>query len=304
MSDSEGSAKKATWMVTGAQGFLGANAGNFLHHRARTIGIARSGAPTQFQQSRTHDLADSSSLAADIELIKPDYLLHTAAIASHQLCEEHPERAVDINARATRIIAHACQRAGTKLLYISTDSVFSGAETSTRSAGNYAENDQPDPNSVYGATKLQGEINALQETDPLIIRTNFYGWSPSHTRSILEFFVNSLSHNEPVQGFSNITTTSLYVQTLMEYIWQLKDASGVFHVTSSDALTKLEFGTIVAHEFGLSSENITPTNALRTKDISLNTQKLAQYLGMPIETQREGIKLARDQQLWRRGVPS
>ena len=291
-----------TWMVTGAQGFLGANVGTFLPHRAKTIGIARSGSATYFHKSLNHELADATGLAADIETLRPDYLLHTAAVASHKLCDEQPELATAINAQATKILARACHQAGTKLIYISTDSVFSGVQTNSRLAGNYSESDVPDPNSIYGATKLQGEVNAQFETDPLIIRTNFYGWSPTHTRSILEFFVNSLSHNVPVQGFTNVITTSLYAQTLVNLIWQLKRATGVFHVTSRDALTKFEFGKTVAKEFGLPAGLISAVEAPVSKDISLNTEKLAKFLGIQVESQHQGIRLAREQQLWQRGV--
>jgi dTDP-4-dehydrorhamnose reductase len=289
-------------MVTGAQGFLGANAGIFLRDKSHTIGVARRGKATYFEHTRIHELADSQALATDIVAIKPDFLLHTAAVASHQLCQEHPELAHAINADATATIASACERAGTKLIYISTDSVFSGIPTNTRPAGYYSESDTTNPQTVYGETKLQGEINAQAETNPLIIRTNFFGWSPTHTRSILEFFVNSLSHNESVRGFTNITTTSLYVQTLMNYIWQLKNHSGVFHVTSQDALTKYEFGVAVAQRFGLDSHLIVAAESLDSKDISLSTDKLAQALSTSIEIQEQGIALANEQQLWQRGV--
>ena len=293
-----------TWMVTGAQGFLGANAGSFLHNRANTIGISRSGNATYFHQTQIHELADSQSLAHDIQTMRPNYLLHTAAVASHQLCEEQPELAQSINADATKKIARACEIAGAKLIYISTDSVFSGVPTNTRAAGNYSETDNTNPNTVYGATKLQGEIYAQAETNPLIIRTNFFGWSPTHTRSILEFFVNSLSQNQSVLGFTNISTSSLYVQTLLEYIWRLKAQNGIFHVVSSNPLTKYEFGLAVAQEFGLDSGLIKPFASNNAKDISLSTSKLAQSLSTSIETQDQGIALAKEQQLWQQGIPT
>jgi dTDP-4-dehydrorhamnose reductase len=273
-------------MITGAHGFLGANAQNFLSAQADIIGVSRD----------QHDLTTPESLAAEINRVKPDYLLHTAAIASHHVCDSNPDLAFAVNARATQVIAQACEQAGTKLIFISTDAVFSGQPTPTQPAGDYKELDPPSPNTVYGDTKLQGEIYAQNETRPLIIRTNFFGWSPSRDRSILEFFINSLRQNKPVSGFTNVTTTSLYVQTLLDYIYQLKDHAGVFHVTSSDALTKYQFGVFVAEQFGLDGRLITPEEVPEAKNISLNTHKLAVTLGIEVQSQVRGIGLSADQE--------
>ncbi len=122
-----------TWMITGSNGFLGANAAAYLETRATVIGITR----------QQHDLTKPASLAQEIAETKPDYLLHTAAIADHTLCEERPDLAEAVNAEATKVIARACEDAGTKLIYISTDAVFSGQPTATKPAGNYLETDPP-----------------------------------------------------------------------------------------------------------------------------------------------------------------
>jgi dTDP-4-dehydrorhamnose reductase len=270
-------------MITGSDGFLGANAAAYLETRANVIGITR----------QQHDLTEPRSLAQEITETKPDYLLHTAAIANHTLCEDRPDLAEAVNAEATKVIARACETAGTKLIYISTDAVFSGQPTATKPAGNYLETDPPNPRTVYGESKLRGENLAQQETNPLIIRTNFFGWSPTGQRSILEFFVNELRANRTVNGFTNVTTTSLYTQTLMDYIFQLKDNSEIFHVTSSDVITKYEFGIKVAEVFNLDETLTVPTESPDNKDLSLNTIKLAKALGTAIQTQNEGLLLAR-----------
>ncbi len=275
-----------TWMITGSNGFLGANAAAYLETRANVIGITR----------QQHDLTKPESLAQEITETKPNYLLHTAAIADHTLCEEHPDLAEAVNSEATKVIARACEDAGTKLIYISTDAVFTGQPTATKPAGNYLETDPPNPNTVYGETKLQGELSAQQETSPLIIRTNFFGWSPTGQRSILEFFVNELRANRSVNGFTNVTTTSLYTQTLVDYIYQLKDHTGTFHVASRDAITKYKFGIKVAEVFNLNESLIAPTESSDGKDLSLNTKKLAEALGVEVQTQSEGLLLARSSQ--------
>jgi dTDP-4-dehydrorhamnose reductase len=271
-----------TWMITGSNGFLGANAVAHLDSKVTVIGITR----------EQHDLTMPESLAQEITETKPTYLLHTAAIADHALCEERPDLAEAVNSEATKVIARAAQRAGTKLIYISTDAVFSGQPSAGKPAGNYKESDQPNPNTVYGESKLVGERNAESETNPLIVRTNFFGWSPTGQRSILEFFVNELRANRSVNGFTNVTTTSLYAQTLLDYIYQLKDHSGIFHLTSRDAITKYEFGIKVAKHFDLNASLIKRVEAKNSKDLSLNTIKLENSIGVAVASQDQGLDFA------------
>jgi dTDP-4-dehydrorhamnose reductase len=274
---------KPTWMITGAHGFLGANAVAHLSPHANVIGITR----------EQHDLTTPESLAKEITETKPNYLLHTAAIADHALCEERPDLAEAVNSEATKVIARTCRTAGTKLIYISTDAVFSGQPSAATPAGNYKESDQPNPNTVYGESKLAGERHAESETDPLIVRTNFFGWSPTGQSSILEFFVHELRAKRTVNGFTNVTTTSLYACTLLDYIYQLRDQTGTFHVTSRDALTKYEFGIKVAEAFNLNESLITPVESPGSKNISLSTHKLAESLDTEVQGQSEGLLLAR-----------
>jgi len=281
---------QAKWLVTGANGFLGANAGHFLNQKNVTaIGLTRDAAAVQFDSTIHVDLKNPGELAAAIRESTPSVILHCAAISSHEDCERNPELAIRVNAEATREAARAAQETHAQLIYISTDSVFSGTR------GNYTELDPTDPFSVYGTTKLLGEQYARVETHALIIRTNFFGWSTTGTRSILEFFHTNLENHNPIHGFTDVTTTSLYVPTLLDYIWQLVqgDNTGIFHVTSRDPLTKYEFGQQVAQAWDLDSNNLTPTHSDQPRNISLNTSKLATTLNAQIQSQVEGIQLAR-----------
>ena len=174
--------EKPTWLVTGAQGFLGANAGIYLRGKARTIGLTRTNqTPNLFDEGITGDLTHPSEIAKAIIERKPSVVLHAAALASHEACEADPALAERINVDATRVLARAAQEAGAQFIYISTDAVFDG------SRGDYTETDEPSPFSVYGETKLRGEQQALKETEALVVRTNLFGWSPTGSRSILEF---------------------------------------------------------------------------------------------------------------------
>jgi dTDP-4-dehydrorhamnose reductase len=250
--------------------------------------MVRTGSAPQFPITVTADLSIPEQAAAAVHDWAPDVILHCAALSSHLACEKDLELAFRVNSQATAEIALAAQECGSRLIYISTDSVFSG------SSGHYSESDPTNPFSVYGRTKLQGEKLASRVTDPLIIRTNFFGWSPSHQRSILEFFYHNLASGNTVPGFTNVTTTSLYVRTLLDYIWQLSadNLTGVFHVTSADSLTKNKFGRLVAEVFGFDQAHVAVAESTEPRDISLATDKLAQALGHRPASQRDGLLAA------------
>ena len=281
------------WLVTGASGFLGANLGFFLNERGERIAVTRSGTtPPGFDSAVAADLAHPDALAQHVMLRRPTVVIHAAAMASHEQCEADPQRAHRINVDATESIAAAAATVGATFVLISTDAVFDGAQ------GQYREDDLPNPTSVYGKTKLLAEQRAMAVSDAMIIRTNFFGWSPSGRRSILEFFVNELSAGHRVRGFTDFTTSSAYAQVLAETIVELteRSATGVFHVTSPDALTKYEFGLAAAQTFGLDSNLITPTTAdihpPRSGNISLDVSKVQVELGHQLPTQVEGLQRA------------
>ncbi len=288
--------EKPTWLVTGAQGFLGANAGIYLRGKARTIGLTRTGAtPNLFDEGFAGDLTDPDDIAKAIIGRRPSVVLHAAALASHEACEADPALAERINVDATRVLARAAQQAGAQFIYISTDAVFDGAR------GDYTETDEPSPFSVYGETKLRGEQQALNETSALVVRTNFFGWSPSGHRSILEFFVNELSAGHKVKGYTDFVVTSTYAQLLLEAIRRLteRSATGIIHVASSDKLSKYEFGRATAEAFGLHESLIEPMRAStakqetsRKRDLSLSTATLERLLAQRPAGQRAGISQA------------
>jgi dTDP-4-dehydrorhamnose reductase len=288
-----------TWLVTGARGFLGTNAGVLLRGRARLIGQARSAADSSLYETiHGLDLRDSARVGALVRAVNPDVVLHAAAISGHETSANDPDQAFAVNVVATQEIARAASDIGARMVHISTDAVFAGT------TGNYAETDEPEPFSYYGETKLAGEDAVRREVeDHLVVRTNFFGWSETGRKSVLEFFVNSLRERQNVRGYPDFIVTSIYVRALLEAIWQLGEegAVGTLHVASSDALSKYDYGILVAEQFGLDADLIARRGpdadahaASRSRDLSLDTSRAAAILGRPLQTQGEGIRQAYD----------
>lgn len=287
----------AGWLVTGAKGFLGTNTSVGLQGRVKTVGMARTQfTSTDYSRAEILDLRDSETLVEVIRSVRPDVIVHGAAIAGHETAAKDPGQAYAVNVTASRILAEEAEALGSTMVFISTDALFSGQR------GDYREDDALEPFSVYGETKALGEEAVRAATaNHLIVRTNFFGWSETGKKSILEFFVNSLRQGTPVRGYPDFVVTSIYVQSLIQAIWDLTElgATGTMHVVSDDARSKYEFGCMVAQAFGLPSDLIAPLSSegeghvtSRSRNLSLNTDKVAQLLGHRLPTQAEGIAQA------------
>ena len=83
--------------------------------------------------------------------IKPDVVIHPAAIANIDFCQKNQSMAKAINVDMTKTIAGLCKEAGIRLIHCSTDTVFDGIK------GYYSEEDLPNPVNFYAETKLQAE---------------------------------------------------------------------------------------------------------------------------------------------------
>ena len=285
--------------MTGSRGFLGTNAGAFLRGRVNLVGQARVGAESAlYERIIGLDLRNPTQMTDLIAEVRPDVVLNAAAISGHETSANDPEQAYAVNVVATKAIAEACAEVGARMVHISTDALFAGDR------GNYTEGDEPAPFSYYGETKLAGE-EAVRAAlaDHLIVRTNFFGWSETGRKSVLEFFVNSLRAGQNVRGYPDFIVTSIYIQTLLDAIWKFGSvgAVGTFHVASSDALSKYDYGRLIAEQFALDPELIARLGpdpgahaASRSRDLSLNTSRAAGVLGAPLQTQAGGVRQAYD----------
>ena len=288
-----------TWLITGARGFFGTNAGVCLAGRVGLVGQARHSAESAlYREIVGIDLRDPEPIDDLVRRVRPAVIVNAAAISGHETCANDPEQAWAVNVTATTRLAQAAAEVGSTLVHISTDAVFSGA------VGGYREEDPVEPFSVYGETKFAGE-EAVRATldEHLIIRTNFFGWSETGRKSVLEFFVNALRSHEHINGYPDFIVTSLYVQSLVDAIWRLTEigAHGTFHVASRDAMSKYDFGVQVARTFGLDADLIARLGPVpgvhstsRSRDLSLNTDLIARTLERPMQSQAEGIAQAYD----------
>ncbi|MEN8242889.1 MAG: SDR family oxidoreductase [Chloroflexota bacterium] len=281
-------------MITGARGLLGLNLALQAAEKYEVVGIDKLDTlrPTSFEALQA-DLLSPGVVAELLERVQPDWVIHCAALADMDVCEAQPELAQRLNAALPGEIAAETGKHGIRMVHISTDAVFDGTK------GDYRENDIPSPRSVYAQTKLDGEQAVLASSDQAIVaRVNFYGWSASGTRSLAEFFFNNLTANKPINGFDNVFVCPLQVNQLGEILLEMleRDLAGLYHVMSSQSISKYEFGVALAEKFGLDAGLITPIpieqaglKAERSPNLTINTEKLAAALGKPLPQIDSGL---------------
>ena len=281
-------------LITGASGLLGLNLALETTRRHTVFGTVNQHAlkTDAFTVIQT-DLLAPGAVERLLERTQPDWVIHCAALANLDACEADPLLAQQLNTKLPRTLASHVARSGARLLHVSTDSVFDGLR------GDYTEADPPTPVGVYSHTKLDGEL-AVAEADPeaIIARVNLFGWSLRGDRSLAEFFFNNLSLGRQVMGFTDVLFCPLLANYLADIFVKMleKNLSGLFHVVSSECLSKYDFGVRLAHRFSLDSSLINPTSvtrsglkASRSPNLSLRTDKLANALGESLPRLSTGL---------------
>src|SRR5262245_56979533 len=129
-------------MVTGAGGLVG---------RAVAAHFAKAGADVAAFDHSALDIADDAALQHAFESTEPDVVINCAAWTDVDGCESDRARAMSANAVGPELLAVACRQRNALLITISTDYVFDGEKD-----GFYTQRDQPNPQSVYAVSKLEG----------------------------------------------------------------------------------------------------------------------------------------------------
>ena len=297
--------EKKRVLITGVSGLLGSNLAYYFKDRYEVFGVFHHH-PLAMPgiQARGADITNRDEIRALMNEMAPDVVIHCAAMANPDTCEQDPELAESLNVGGVRNVVEGISKSSTKLIYISTDAVFDGNQ------GNYRETDGPCPPHVYGRTKLRGEQVAAGNAQALIARINIFGWDAGTRRSLGEWVINELSAGRKITGFTDVIFSSIYTMRLAELfdLAMQKDLSGVYHFASRTSLSKFEFAVRVARIFGLDPSMVEPGSvddfkfkAARAKDLSLNTDKLQGVLGKDIPTLPDSIEAFYDG--YRGGLP-
>lgn len=281
-------------LVTGVSGLLGSNLALHAVRDHTVVGLYHSH-PVTLSGCETLgcDLTDRVLTTRCLDDIRPDVIVHCAAITDVERCEADPESAQQINVEATRVLADWAGRHGVKMVYVSTDAVFDGER------GHYRERDTPRPVNQYARTKLAGEeVIRDRLPDALVVRTNLYGWNVSDKLSFGEWVLRALIQRSPLTMFTDVIFNPLLTNDLAQIIMDLLDrgAEGTYHIGARDVCSKHRFALWLADIFDLCIDTVIPVSvdrfsfqASRPKYTSLAVERISQFLGQEMPSVIEGL---------------
>jgi dTDP-4-dehydrorhamnose reductase len=232
-------------LVTGAGGQLGID----------LVAACTADGDEVFAFDRAHlDVSDRSAVLGAVTSLRPDAVLNCAAWTAVDLCESDEARARLQNATAVRWLAEACHRSGAHLVQISTDYVVDG--TLDRP---YHEHDLPNPQSVYGASKLAGEREALAlGADAAVVRTSWV--CGVHGSNMVKTIMRLAAERPELAFVDDQVGHPTFTHDLAQVVRRvaLDRLSGVVHATNQGACSWYDFAREVVAAMGKDPSMVRP----------------------------------------------
>lgn len=187
------------------------------------------------------DITDRASVRAAMEEVRPGIVLNCAAYTAVDRAESDEEVAHRVNALAVGILSEEARAMGARFLHVSTDFVFDGMASSP-----YAPDAEPNPLSVYGRTKLEGE--RLAGEDALIVRTAWVYGPIGH--NFVRTMLRLMGALSKVRVVADQIGTPTYAPGLAAALWALawQGARGIHHYTDAGVASWYDFAVAIQEE--------------------------------------------------------
>lgn len=228
------------------------------------------------------DLSKKDEIVSTLHEIKPDAIIHLAALTDVDKCETQKELATIINTKSTEILAQESAKKQTFFVYLSTDYVFDGK------VGLKNENDSPNPINFYGISKLAGEIAVKNFTSShAIIRTSTPFGVHIKKKSFPLWVKENLESKKEIPVLCDQYTSPTFVPNLSKMLIEvtIKRIKGIIHLAGATRISRLEFAKMIARKLNLDetllkSKKIEHADwiAKRPSDSSLDVSKARKIL--------------------------
>ena len=248
------------------------------------------------------DLLNKEDLLILLNQIKPDIIIHTAAMTNVDACELYQEECDQMNIEVVKNILSYCDNRDVYLVHLSTDFIFDGEK-----GGIYKENDIPRPVNHYGLSKLKSEklIQASNVPHAILRTILVFGLVDRNDRSNIVLWVKkSLENNEEIRVVTDQLRMPTYAEDLAEAcLLAIKSkAYGVFNVSSNELMSIYDIAIAVANSFDLDHNLIHPvvTDALslpanRPLSTGFDLNKSITEINLPSYSFKERLQVFKNQ---------
>jgi dTDP-4-dehydrorhamnose reductase len=245
------------------------------------------------------DLSDLNAAREKLRNTGFDVVINAAGFTRVDLCETRPDCAFLINAEAPGVLAEICGEKNAKLIHFSTDYVFDG-----RTRQPYTEEDEANPISVYGQSKLAGEKNVLAAQDRnLVVRVSWV-FGPDRP-SFVDAMIKGAQEGERVDAIADKFSAPTYTHDIARMLPQFFDRdveNGILHFANAGQCSWQEYAQWAldcCHDAGLPLRART-VGAAKLEDMAnwiarrpvysvLSTAKYTKLTGTPPRTWREAV---------------
>jgi dTDP-4-dehydrorhamnose reductase len=257
--------QKKKILITGSNGLLGQKLVLLLAQNTDIQLVATSRGLNRIDFTEGYDyqemdITNAEQVAEVIEKVRPDAIIHTAAMTNVDQCEGEKDLCWAMNVKALEYLVEACEKHDIFLCHLSTDFVFDGE------SGPYSEEDKPNPISYYGWSKYAAEevVKRSKCTWSIIRTVLVYGITNDMSRSNIILWVKkSLEAQKPIKVVTDQFRTPTLAEDLAMGCWLAVDkrAEGIFHISGKDFLTPYEMAIKTADFFNLDKSLISQVDA-------------------------------------------
>ena len=249
------------------------------------------------------DLSNLEALAKSVRLLEPDVIVNAAAYTAVDKAEADTELATIVNKDAPTLLAKLAEELGTLLIHYSTDYVFDGTGDS-----HWQEQDKTGPLSVYGRTKLAGEVGIMQSgCNYLIFRTSWVFAAKGNNfaktmlrlasdRDELDVIGDQIGAPTSAELIADVTAHTI------KQVLKVPALKGVYHLTASGETSWYEYANYVFSEAraqGMKLQ-VSSVKKIRTSEYSmaatrplnsrLNCSKLGEAFSLNLPNWKVGVK--------------
>ncbi len=268
--------------IIGASGLVGGNCLAYFNEKGwENVGTYFSYPTPDTVYFDTLNLANEKNF--DVQSFHPDVIVHCGALTHVDYCEQHPEESYEKNVVATENIIQLSKELNCKLVFISTDYIFDGIN------GPYDENAKANPLSVYGKHKWEAEqlVMAASAKNLVLRITNVYGDEIRGKNFVARIFEQAMNHQKltlklPVDQYATPINAHDIARCL--YLLLKDDKSGVYNISSSDFLNRVELAMKIIGYFPDAQYDL----------FSMSTQELNQPAPRPLKGGLKNDKFLRE----------